>query len=792
MEPLSLCIVTFASGPHINTAKQNMEQDYLKQLNEVQRQAVTTTEGPVMMIAGPGSGKTRTLTYRIAHLVATGTDAFRVLALTFTNKAAKEMKERIHEIVGPEARNLWMGTFHSVFSRILRVEAENIGYPSNFVIYDTTDSRNLIKTIVKEMNLSTDDYKPNILSSRISLAKNNLINPQAYANNFNLTNQDEAAGRPKMKEIYAAYIKRCKASGAMDFDDLLLKMHEMLETQPELRKKYQERFHYVMVDEYQDTNHLQYRIIKSLAEYYQNICVVGDDAQSIYGFRGANISNILNFQKDYPNAQTFKLEQNYRSTKRIVSAANEIIGNNQKQLEKIIWTDNTQGEKIVLFKSSSDNDEGNRVADSIFASQLRNHHKNSDYAILYRTNAQSRAFEESLRKKNLRYVVYGGVSFYQRKEIKDLLAYMKLIVNPKDEESLRRVINYPTRGIGDKTVLKMKTIAAEQGISLWEVISNIEVYKLGGRITNAVKGFADMIKGFQKQLLTQDAYAVAFSVAKTTKILSNYYNDQTVESLSKYENLQELLNSVKEFAEADVVPTDAEGMPNDNSLGSYLQQIQLHTSLDEGEDEDAIKLMTIHAAKGLEFKNVYIVGMEEDLFPARQSTATREGLEEERRLFYVAATRAEERLFLSYATGRFRHGQFNYTEPSRFLSEISPMDIDMVGTTIRSNPTKGSYGRPGAARSLNRSTGGSYKRNNTAQVEKKRVVRVTAPPPDPNFVASDPNKLEQGMRVKHQRFGDGEIKVIEGNASNRIATIDFEDYGKKKIMMKYAKLQVLD
>ncbi len=769
-----------------------MQQDYLEELNEIQRQAVTTTEGPVMMIAGPGSGKTRTLTYRIAHLVATGTDAFRVLALTFTNKAAKEMKERIHSIVGSESRNLWMGTFHSVFSRILRVEAENIGYPSNFVIYDTTDSRNLIKTIVKEMNLPTEDYKPNILSSRISLAKNNLISPAAYRDNPNLTNQDEAAGRPKMADIYQTYIVRCKAAGAMDFDDLLLKMHEMLEKQPELRKKYQERFHYIMVDEYQDTNHLQYRIIRRLAEYYQNICVVGDDAQSIYGFRGANINNILNFQKDYPNVQTFKLEQNYRSTKRIVAAANEIIRHNKQQLDKVIWTDNDQGSKITLFKSSSDNDEGDRVADSILGSQLRYHFKNSDYAILYRTNAQSRAFEESLRKKNLRYRVYGGVSFYQRKEIKDLLAYLKLIVNPKDEESLRRVINYPTRGIGDKTVLKIKAIAAEQSITLWDVISNITSYKLSGRIINAIKGFADLIKSYQAMLLSQDAYAVAYEVAKSTKILSNYYQDQTVESLSKYENLQELLNSIKEFSEADVIPTDVEGMPNDNSLGSYLQQIQLHTSLDdEGENEDSIKLMTIHAAKGLEFQNVYIVGLEEDLFPSRQSTVNRESLEEERRLFYVAATRAEKHLYLSYATGRFRHGKFNYTEPSRFIEEISPLDITMIGTRTRSNPTQGSYGRGYADRTSRPTRQARYKRNNSASVEKK-VSRPTAPPPDPNFRATDPGQLNQGMKVKHQRFGEGEITAIEGSAHNRIATIKFEDYGNKKIMMKYAKLQLLD
>ncbi len=765
--------------------------NYLDGLNDTQRQAVETTDGPVMVIAGPGSGKTRVLTYRIAHLIKTGVDPFRILALTFTNKASREMKERIEQIVGNEARNLWMGTFHSVFSRVLRVEAELIGFPRNYVIYDSNDSKSLIKTIIKELQLNPDQYKPSILQNRISLAKNNLIGPDTYLGNVNLQAEDDSAGRPKTGEVYRIYTERCLRAGAMDFDDLLVKMYHLLTKHPDLCKKYQLKFHHILVDEYQDTNFLQYQIIKILASQHQNICVVGDDAQSIYAFRGASISNILNFQNDYPNAKSFKLEQNYRSTKNIVQVANQIIGKNTKQIKKTIWTDNPEGSRVKLIRASSDNDEGRLIADSIFEERLRNHFDNKDFAILYRTNAQSRSFEEALRKKNIPYKVHGGLSFYDRKEVKDLMAYLKLVINHQDEESLRRVINYPTRGIGAKTIQKVATFAKETNNSMWEVVSNIQLYPLSSRAAKAVGDFATMIKSFAYFLSTHNSYEAAHQIAKQSGLLTTLYNDKTVEGLSRYENTQELLNSIKEFSEQPIYET-AEGLPNDNSLGSYLQQISLMTSLDEGEDNDnAVMLMTIHGAKGLEFPNVYVVGMEEELFPSKRSMDSREGLEEERRLFYVATTRAEKKLNLSFAVCRYRYGELQYGRPSRFLDEIDHQYLDIKGMTSKyqAKPVQRSYAfdkKPQRARSSTPPPS-KWKKINT-----KPSKKATNVPPlsTSNFKAANQSQLKVGTKVRHIRFGEGEIVQIEGGAS-KVATIHFHQFGEKRIMLKFAKLEVI-
>ncbi len=748
---------------------------YLDELNEIQRKAVEHVEGPLMIIAGPGSGKTRVLTYRIAHLMDLGVDPFNILSLTFTNKAAREMKARIEKVTGPEARNLYMGTFHSVFARLLRYYAEKLGFPSNFSIYDTQDSRNLIKNIIKEKGLNDKFYKPSIVHNRISNAKNQLITAKAYASHMMLTTEDELSGRSKIKDVYLEYANRCFKAGAMDFDDLLLNMYELLCKYPDVLYKLQHQFLFVMIDEFQDTNVAQYEIVRKLSAVHQNIGVVGDDAQSIYGFRGATIQNILNFERDYPELKVYKLEQNYRSTKGIVKIANEVIKKNTGQLEKTIWTDNPQGDKIRLLKAASDNDEAKKIADNIHEEQLRNHYKNKDFAILYRTNAQSRAMEDALRRRNIPYTVYGGMSFYQRKEVKDLLSYLRVIVNPKDEEALRRVINYPTRGIGNTTMQKVTIIANEQNKTLWEVLKNAQSYGFTNRVVKVVHAFITMIESFSTSLDKKDAYTIAAGIAKESGLQPSLYDDKTVEGISRFENFQELLNSIKEFVTADeegALGTEA----IDKSLGSYLQQVSLLTDQDDKNKKDeAVKLMTIHAAKGLEFPVVYVVGLEEELFPSRLSISSREGIEEERRLFYVAITRAEKKLHLSYAACRFRFGKLVYCEPSRFIDEIAPFGIEFVGLVAKAQKSNSSKGYSNIYSSKNK--------------QKKTVAR---PPIDSNFKADDTTGLQVGAKVQHQRFGVGNVLDIEGNKPNIIATIAFKDIGQKRILLRFAKLQILE
>ncbi|MBI1192484.1 MAG: AAA family ATPase [Bacteroidetes bacterium] len=754
---------------------------YLQELNEVQRQAVTHIQGPVMIIAGPGSGKTRVLTYRIAHLMHSGTDPFAILALTFTNKAAREMKERITSVHGTDARNLWMGTFHSVFARLLRIEAPRLGYPANFTIYDTTDSKSLIKNIVSEQQLDDKLYKVNTVYNRISSAKNSLVGPYQYVQNAAYTADDESAGRPKMAELYRLYTERCFRAGAMDFDDLLLKTHELLDKFPDVLYKYQNRFRQVMIDEFQDTNEVQYAIVKRLADVHQNIAIVGDDAQSIYSFRGATIANILNFKVDFPDTVVYKLEQNYRSTQVIVDAANAIISKNKEQLAKKIWTQNGEGNKIRVIRAMSDNEEGKLVSETIFELKMREHLHNKDFAILYRTNAQSRAFEESLRRLNLPYRIYGGISFYQRKEIKDLLAYLKLTVNPADEEAFRRVINYPVRGIGKTTMERMTILADENQCSLWQVAENASALGLG-RSSGSVEGFVQMIRSFTALSERRDAWELADHIAKQTGMLKELYADKSVEGLSRYENFQELLNSIKEFSDqtGEVLET-AEGEtiePQERTLGAYLQQISLLTDLDEeGDDEDRIKLMTIHAAKGLEFKCVFSVGLEENLFPSMMAMNTREDLEEERRLFYVAVTRAEKFLYLTYAGTRYKYGQLNYCEPSRFLEEVPEQHLEYVSSRkAQAAPQPSS----GAAQSIQRQR----------QEQRQAAAADYLHKPSPNFVPDSPEKLNMGMQVEHQRFGFGRIVGLEGNSPNRMATIDFAAVGPKKLLLKFAKLRI--
>lgn len=738
-----------------------------------------------MIIAGPGSGKTRVLTYRIAYLMQEGADPFSILALTFTNKAAREMKNRIERVMGGDARSLWMGTFHSVFSRILRNEADKLGYPRSFTIYDTEDAKNLIKNIVKEMGLNDKLYKPGYVLYRISLSKNNLINAETYANNPDFIAEDEANGRPKLAEVFKQYTKRCFRAGAMDFDDLLLKTHELFERFPEALYTYQHRFKYVMIDEFQDTNFLQYSIVKRIADVFQNIAVVGDDAQSIYAFRGANIANILNFEKDFPDVRTFRLEQNYRSTKVIVEAANQIISKNKHQLAKTIWTDNTEGDTIKVIRSLSDNEEGKLVADAIFEQRMRDHFKNGEFAILYRTNAQSRAFEEALRKLNIPYRIYGGISFYQRKEIKDLIAYMKLTVNPNDEESFRRVINYPARGIGKTSLDKLIVYAADNEKSLWTMAENIDLLPFNAGTRKLFTEFVTLVKSFQAMLETKDAYEVASYIAKSTGILKELYNDQSVEGLSRYENVQELLNSIKEFVAPETTdsPYFTETLPDDasatKSLAEYLQQVVLLTDADqEGNEDETVKLMTIHAAKGLEFKSVFVVGLEENLFPSGLSVNSRDELEEERRLFYVAVTRAENKLTLTHAATRYKFGNLEYCEPSRFLEEIPQNLVTYVG--------------------YNRNKWQDEK-SNTKSFEAATPVTKAKPAvqtqyihaPSANFQAAFPEELKVGMEVEHQKFGFGTISAMEGQNEGLMATINFHKAGQKKLLLKFAKLAIV-
>lgn len=806
---------------------------FLDELNPVQRAAAKATEGPVMIIAGAGSGKTRVLTYRIAHLMERGVDSFNILALTFTNKAAKEMKARISKIVGPgEAKNLWMGTFHSIFAKILRIEAAKLGYPNNFTIYDTDDSKSVIKEILKQFNLDDKIYKPSLVLNRISDAKNKLISAQQYINNPITQAEDQSSRKPLLGKIYDAYQKRNFKTGAMDFDDLLYQTNILLRDFPDVLMKYQDKFRYILVDEYQDTNFSQYVIVKQLAAKFQNICVVGDDAQSIYAFRGANIQNILNFEKDYPDLKTFKLEQNYRSTKNIVEAANHIIANNKDQFKKTVFTTNEDGQKIKVFKASTDNEEGQKVANNIF--ELRNNEQamNSDFAILYRTNAQSRSFEEALRKLNINYKIYGGISFYQRKEIKDVLAYFRLTINNQDDESLRRIINYPARGIGQTTIDKITVAAAEHDVSMFTVISNLKDFNSPGAgaaglginagIASRISDFVTQIKSYSLLLQYKDAFELANHIAVTSGVVKELYTDKTPEGVSRYENIQELLNGIKDFTEQQRTPQESElnevikaTLPKDENdlfveqtdvnlktLDEFMQEITLLTSVDKEDEKDEngdkVSLMTIHAAKGLEFPYVYIVGLEENLFPSQLSLNSRSDLEEERRLFYVAITRAEKQATLSYAAMRYRFGNVTYCEPSRFIDEIDDKFIEFpeepeanpfannVFDRFRSEYNDGTKAERGF-NTVNENSGSTIGFNPKPKKLislNSRLATSSAAPVDVELNRS----LRQGDFVTHEKFGKGEIKLLEGSWPETKATIEFEKVGSKSLLLKFARL----
>jgi len=753
---------------------ESTKNSYLDGLNPPQHEAVINIEGPSMIIAGAGSGKTRVLTNRIAHLISHhNVDAFNIMSLTFTNKAAAEMRNRIESVVGNEARNLWMGTFHSVFARMLRAEASKLGYPGNFTIYDTDDSKMLIKQIVKQYNLDDKLYKPNIVYNRISGAKNRLISWQEYQNNPIYSEDDLANQRPEMGMIYETYAKRCFASDAMDFDDLLFNTNILFQEHVDVLNKYQQRFHYVLIDEFQDTNISQYMIAKKLAAVRQNICVVGDDAQSIYAFRGADIQNILNFEKDYPDLKMMKLEQNYRSTKTIVNAANSVINKNRAQLTKNVWTDNGEGDLIELIKATSDNEEGKLVASAIFEAKMQEHASENEMAILYRTNSQSRAMEEALRRMNIKYRVVGGLSFYQRKEIKDVIAYMRYVVNPNDEQAMRRIINFPKRGIGPGTIEKMVVAAADENKSLWEIMEKASSY-VGGKGGTQVQAFATLIKSFRLTAEKKDAFETASIIAKNSGILKDLHSDKSIEGMSRYENVQELLNAIKEFTD------DPE--KEDKSISAFLQDVALLTDEDRSEkSEDAVTLMTIHMAKGLEFQYVFVVGLEEDLFPSQMMLSSRADLEEERRLFYVAITRAKKKLFFSFALNRYRYGRLKTCDPSRFLEDVNP-DFIHVNKKFRSKEP--------AISAPSFSTKKFVK-----NVKKEAFARKSTPvnhKPSPDFQPSDPTLLKEGSKIEHPKFGYGTVKALDTNGSNSKAKVAFDKGGEKTLLLSFAKLRILD
>ena len=774
-----------------------MEIDFLAELNEPQRLAVTQTQGPVMIIAGPGSGKTRVLTYRIAYLIKMGVDPFKILSLTFTNKAAQEMRERISQVVGSEARNLFMGTFHSVFARILRIEAEKLGYPRNFTIYDTDDAKSLLKSIIKEEGLNDKLYKPANIFYRISSAKNSLIGPAAYANNVDFISDDESAGRPKTAELYAKYANRCFLAGAMDFDDLLFKMHELLVKFPEVLYKYQHKFSHLLIDEFQDTNSAQYDIVQRLSAVHENVCVVGDDAQSIYAFRGATIQNILNFERDYPDLRVFKLEQNYRSTEFIVNAANQIIKNNSNQIAKTIWTEKNDGEKIKIFKTASESDEGRLIANLIFEQKMRNHWLNQDFAILYRTNSQSRALEEALRKLNIPYRIYGGTSFYQRKEVKDFIAYMRVISNPKDEEALKRIINYPARGISDNTVNTIIVKAQEKECSLWEICENPEITQLPGRALSSIYAFVMLVKSFRAELKEKDAYQMAMEIGRKTGLVEDLYKDKTVEGLGRYENIQELLNGVKDYTTQESQEYEEDEVQPESDLAAYLQQISLLTDMDNNKEgsNEKVKLMTVHAAKGLEFPSVFVVGMEENLFPSAMSMSSREDIEEERRLFYVAITRAKEKLTISYALTRYKFGQMNYQDPSRFIEEIGVDNAEYFGKTAKVEPkSETNWGNKWDENRGNSIFDKPLNENKTplTKLNVPPLKKVATVQKSHVVISTDLKDLKEGVMVLHEKFDKGTVTMMEGVGENKIATILFDDFGQKKIMLKFAKLKIIE
>ncbi|MDM1346102.1 UvrD-helicase domain-containing protein [Myroides marinus] len=777
-------------------------QNYIDQLNEAQRAPVLQKDGPMIVIAGAGSGKTRVLTLRIAYLMHQGVDAFNILSLTFTNKAAREMKVRIAQIVGnSEAKNLWMGTFHSVFAKILRAEADKLGYPSNFTIYDSQDSQRLIGQIIKEMQLDRDIYKPKEVLGRISSYKNSLITVKAYYNNPELQEADAMSKRPRIGEIYNNYVERCFKSGAMDFDDLLLKTNELLTRFPDVLSKYQNRFKYILVDEYQDTNHSQYLIVRALSDRFQNICVVGDDAQSIYAFRGANINNILNFQKDYEGVQTYRLEQNYRSSKNIVEAANSVIDNNKVKLEKVVWTANESGPKIKVHRSLTDGEEGRFVASTIFEEKMQNQKNNGDFAILYRTNAQSRAMEDALRKKDIPYRIYGGLSFYQRKEIKDVLCYLRMVINPKDEEALVRVINYPARGIGNTTMDKLTIAANHYKRSIFEVIEHID--KIDLKITagtrNKLSDFSNMIKAFQALESTMDAYQLTEHIVKKTGLVQEMRKDTTPEGITRMENIEELLNGIKDFIEGQREVDGARG-----ALSEFMEDVALATDLDKDTgDDDRVALMTIHLAKGLEFPTVFCVGMEEDLFPSAMSMNTRSELEEERRLFYVALTRAEHQAYLTYAQSRYRWGKLVDSDPSRFIEEIKDEYLEYltpVETNYRYKPTINAdiFGDVDKSKlRLNKPIAGTppaYVTDNEGPKENRNIRKlkpVDMSTSKPSSLTNGNQNLEVGNTVMHERFGKGVIINLEGVGADKKAEIRFDVGGIKKLLLRFAKLQVL-
>lgn len=759
--------------------------EILEQLNVPQQLAVTCSDGPVMVIAGAGSGKTRVLTYRIAYMLSKGIDPFHILALTFTNKAAREMKSRIIDLVGSsDARNVWMGTFHSIFARILRVEGHLLGYPSNFTIYDTDDSKSVIKGILKDLELDPKQYTPNSVLSRISAAKSNLVSPIDYNNNAEVISEDKAAQKPMLGEIYNYYQARCFKAGAMDFDDLLFKMNILLRDFPEVLYKYQNKFKYILVDEYQDTNHAQYLIVKQLAARNENICVVGDDAQSIYSFRGANIQNILNFKSDYPDVKIFKLEQNYRSTKTIVNAANSVIANNKEQIFKEVWTDNEEGNLIHVIKAGSEIEEGHMVANSIFEVKMNQQQPNSAFAILYRTNSQSRALEESLRKLNIPYRIYGGLSFYKRAEIKDMLAYLRLVVNPSDDEAFKRIINVPTRGIGKTTLEKIEIASSENNKSLHEIALNPAYYipTLASGSATRVQEFANMILSLHYSLHKMDAYDLAQKAAVSSGLMRELVADKTEEGLSKYQNSEELLNAIKDFTsreEEEVKPPlEGEVVSTERTLDVFMQDIALMTDADDEKDDNKNKvmLMTIHAAKGLEFPFVYIVGMEENLFPSNMSLTTRADIEEERRLFYVALTRAEQKVTLSYAETRYRWGNMTANEPSRFLSEI---DERFLEHSTRRVPSK-----DGGSPQMQKAP--VFLKKNMKKVDTSSQNSVT----DSGYTTPI-DQVQPGVEVMHERFGKGKVLSVEGTGPNVKATVFFNTCGQKQLLLKFAKLKIV-
>lgn len=763
-------------------------EDFLNQLNSIQKEAVINFTGPALVIAGAGSGKTRVLTYRIAYMLSKGIRPSGILALTFTNKAANEMKERIAVLVGDNyARQLWMGTFHSIFARILRFESKAIGYPSDYTIYDSVDSKNLIKTIIKELKLDDKIYRPNEIMGRISFAKNNLITPDVYASNSTIQATDSSMKRPLITDIYTRYSARCKKAGAMDFDDLLLNTNILLRDNPNIQEKYMNAFTHILVDEYQDTNYSQYLIIKRLSQEHKNICVVGDDAQSIYSFRGARIENILKFQNDNLNTRLYKLERNYRSTKNIVNAANSLISQNKEQISKKVYSENDMGDKVEVMKVLRDNDEGEWVSTKVKDISLSEQLNYSDFAILYRTNAQSRIFEESLRRRNIPYKIYGGISFFQRKEIKDVLAYFKYVINPKDDEAFKRIINYPKRGIGKTTVSKLETLAISNDLSIWEVLnsrSQLQKFFNTGTL-NKLFTFLNLIKEFRAKTEEMEAFDLAYTIATTTEIMKDLVVDKTPEGISRYENLEELLNGIKEF-------TESEEQAEENSLSHYLQTITLYTDADKEDKEDfnRVTLMTIHAAKGLEFDEVFIVGMEEELFPSHMSSASQKELEEERRLFYVALTRAKKRIHISYADMRYKWGLMNHTKPSRFLKEINEKylnlpDDDLIAG-IENDPQKNKF--KGRKPSIHKKI---VKEQVAPQIVRENLKKVIETNPDKIDTPSDISKIKPGVKIRHQRFGRGKIESIDGSGNNLKASVAFDNGQKKQLLLKFAKLEVI-